>query len=238
MAKRSRRYRELSKLVDRQKSYTLEEALELVQKLATAKFPETLEFVVRLNVNPKKADQNLRGTLTLPHGTGKKVRVLVIAKGDKAKEAEEAGADYVGDKELIEKIQKESWFDYDVVITTPDMMKEVAKLGRLLGPRGLMPSPKTGTVTQDVGAAVREFKKGKVEYRNDPYGNIHLPVGKVGENGFTTEQLLENIKAVISTLLRIRPATVKGQYVLSAFLSPTMGPSVRLDLNDLISKVK
>ena len=225
MAKRGKKYLEAAKLVDSTKKYTLDEAVELVKKTSTVKFDATVEAAFRLNIDPRKAEQNLRGAVSLPHGTGKTVRVLVIARGAKAKEALDAGADYAGDAEYLEKI-KMGWFEFDMIIATPDMMGELGKLGRLLGPKGLMPNPKTGTVTMNIEQTVKEFKAGKVEYRTDKVGNIQVPVGKVS---FTEEALKENIQAIYRQLLRIKPSTVKGVYVLSANVTSTMGPGVKLD---------
>ncbi|HHU24641.1 MAG: 50S ribosomal protein L1 [Bacilli bacterium] len=224
MAKRSKKYLEALKLVDRSKRYTLTEAIELAKKTSYAKFDATVEIAFRLNIDPRKAEQNLRGTVSLPHGTGKEVRVLVIAKGDKVKQALDAGADYAGDTEYLDKI-KGGWFEFDVVIATPDMMGELGKLGRILGPKGLMPNPKTGTVTMDVDRVVKEFKAGKVEYRTDKVGNIQVPVGKVT---FDTPNLEENIKAVYRQLMRVKPATVKGVYMRNVTISTSMGPGVKI----------
>jgi large subunit ribosomal protein L1 len=225
MAKRGKKYLEAAKLVDTTKKYTLDEAVELVKKTSTVKFDATVEAAFRLNIDPRKAEQNLRGAVSLPHGTGKTVRVLVIARGAKAKEALDAGADYAGDAEYLEKI-KMGWFEFDMIIATPDMMGELGKLGRVLGPKGLMPNPKTGTVTMNIEQTVKEFKAGKVEYRTDKVGNIQVPVGKVS---FSDEALKENIQAIYRQLLRIKPSTVKGVYVLSANVTSTMGPGVKLD---------
>ena len=225
MAKRGKKYQEALKLVDRQKRYSLEEAVELVKKTNVAKFDATVEVSFKLNIDPRKAEQNLRGAVSLPNGTGKTVRVLVIAKDAKAKEALAAGADYAGDAEYLEKI-KEGWFEFDTIIATPDMMGELGKLGRILGPKGLMPNPKTGTVTMNIEQTVKEFKAGKVEYRTDKVGNIQVPVGKVS---FSDEALKENIQAIYRQLLRIKPSTVKGVYVLSANVTSTMGPGVKVD---------
>ncbi len=225
MAKRGKKYLEAAKLVDSTKKYTLDEAVELVKKTSTVKFDATVEAAFRLNIDPRKAEQNLRGAVSLPHGTGKTVRVLVIARGAKAKEALDAGADYAGDAEYLEKI-KMGWFEFDMIIATPDMMGELGKLGRVLGPKGLMPNPKTGTVTMNIEQTVKEFKAGKVEYRTDKVGNIQVPVGKVS---FSDEALKENIQAIYRQLLRIKPSTVKGVYVLSANVTSTMGPGVKLD---------
>ena len=225
MAKRGKKYLEAAKLIDSNKKYSLEEAVELVKKTSTVKFDATVEAAFRLNIDPRKAEQNLRGAVSLPHGTGKTVRVLVIARGAKAKEALDAGADYAGDAEYLEKI-KMGWFEFDMIIATPDMMGELGKLGRVLGPKGLMPNPKTGTVTMNIEQTVKEFKAGKVEYRTDKVGNIQVPVGKVS---FSEEALKENIQAIYRQLLRIKPSTVKGVYVLSANVTSTMGPGVKVD---------
>ena len=229
MAKRGNKYLEAAKLVDTTKKYTLDEAVELVKKTSIVKFDATVEAAFRLNIDPRKAEQNLRGAVSLPHGTGKTVRVLVIARGAKAKEALDAGADYAGDAEYLEKI-KMGWFEFDMIIATPDMMGELGKLGRVLGPKGLMPNPKTGTVTMNIEQTVKEFKAGKVEYRTDKVGNIQVPVGKVS---FSDEALKENIQAIYRQLLRIKPSTVKGVYVLSANVTSTMGPGVKLDSNTI-----
>ena len=225
MAKRGKKYLEAAKLVDSTKKYSLDEAVELVKKTSIVKFDATVEAAFKLNIDPRKAEQNLRGAVSLPHGTGKTVRVLVIAKDAKAKEALAAGADYAGDAEYLEKI-KEGWFEFDTIIATPDMMGELGKLGRILGPKGLMPNPKTGTVTMNIEQTVKEFKAGKVEYRTDKVGNIQVPVGKVS---FSDEALKENIQAIYRQLLRIKPSTVKGVYVLSANVTSTMGPGVKVD---------
>jgi large subunit ribosomal protein L1 len=222
----SRRYNEVTKTIERNQEYSLEEAVKQVKANATAKFDETIELTANLGVNPKHADQQVRGTVVLPHGTGKKMKVLVFAQGEKAKEAEEAGADYVGAEELAEKIQKENWVDFDVTIATPDMMRVVGRLGRLLGPRGLMPNPKTGTVTMDIEKTVQEFKAGKIEYRVDRAGVIHAPIGKAS---FTEEALTGNARELIQALMRARPSSAKGTYVQSIHLTSTMGPSVKLN---------
>lgn len=223
-----KKHQEAAKLVDRTKSYDLAEAVELVQKTATAKFDETIEVAVRLGVDPKKADQQIRGAVVLPHGTGKTQKVLVFAKGEKLKEAEAAGADYAGDAEYINKIQQ-GWFDFDVIVATPDMMGEVGKLGRVLGPKGLMPNPKTGTVTFDVTKAINDIKAGKVEYRVDKSGNIHVPVGK---KSFDDTKLVENINTVIETLVKVKPATAKGIYLKNIAIASTMGPGVKVSSAD------
>ena len=225
MAKRGKKYLEAAKLVDSTKKYSLDEAVELVKKTSIVKFDATVEAAFKLNIDPRKAEQNLRGAVSLPHGTGKTVRVLVIARGAKAKEALDAGADYAGDAEYLEKI-KMGWFEFDMIIATPDMMGELGKLGCVLGPKGLMPNPKTGTVTMNIEQTVKEFKAGKVEYRTDKVGNIQVPVGKVS---FSDEALKENIQAIYRQLLRIKPSTVKGVYVLSANVTSTMGPGVKVD---------
>jgi len=225
MAKRGKKYQEAAKLVNPDALYEPAEALELVKKAATAKFDETVEVAIRLGVDPKKQDQNVRGVVVLPNGTGKTKRVLVFAKGDKAKEAEAAGADYVGDQDMINKIQQ-GWFDFDVCVATPDMMSEVGKLGRLLGGKGLMPNPKAGTVTFDVANAVKEIKAGKIEYRLDRAGQIHAPIGKVS---FGAEQLLENFRALLDAVVRAKPAAAKGVYLRNIAVSSTMGPSVRVN---------
>ncbi|GEB35017.1 MULTISPECIES: 50S ribosomal protein L1 [Brevibacillus] len=224
MAKKGKKYQEAVKLVDKNKVYEVVEGIELVKKAATAKFDETVEAAFRLGVDPKRADQQIRGAVVLPHGTGKVQRVLVFAKGEKAKEAEAAGADFVGDADMIAKIQG-GWFDFDVVVATPDMMGEVGKLGRVLGPKGLMPNPKTGTVTFDVTKAVNEIKAGKIEYRVDKAGNIHAPIGKAS---FDADKLAENLAALTEALNRAKPAAAKGVYMKNVTLSSTMGPGVRV----------
>ncbi|MER3455523.1 MAG: 50S ribosomal protein L1 [candidate division GAL15 bacterium] len=226
MARRGKRYEDARKLVDRTRLYDPQEAVRLVKTVARAKFDETVEAAVRLAVDPKHADQVVRGTVVLPHGTGRSVRVLVFAKGEKAKEAEAAGANYVGAEDLIQRIQQEGWTEFDVAVATPDLMGQVGRLGRILGPRGLMPNPKAGTVTFDVGRAVKEIKAGKIEFRVDKAGIVHAPIGKAS---FSEEALLENFAALLDAVVRARPAAVKGQYIRSIALSPTMGPSVRVD---------
>lgn len=225
MAKRGKKYQEAVKAINADASYEPAEAIELVKQAATAKFDETVEVAVRLGVDPKKQDQAVRGVVVLPNGTGKTKRVLVFAKGDKVKEAEAAGADFVGDQDLINKIQQ-GWFEFDVCVATPDMMSEVGKLGRLLGGKGLMPNPKAGTVTFDVANAVKEIKAGKIEYRLDRAGQIHAPIGKVS---FGAEQLQENFRALIEALVRAKPAAAKGLYLKNIAVSSTMGPSVRVN---------
>ena len=226
MAKRGKKYLESAKLVDRTRLYEPKEAIELVQKTARAKFDETVEVHVRLGVDSRHADQQVRGAVVLPHGTGKTVRVLVFAKGDKATEAEKAGADYVGAEELVAKIQNENWFDFDVVVATPDMMGVVARLGRVLGPKGLMPNPKAGTVTMDVAKAIADIKAGKIEYRLDKTNIIHCPIGKVS---FGTEKLLDNFRTLLDAIIRAKPAAAKGQYLKSVVVSSTMGPGIKIN---------
>lgn len=225
MPKFGKKYQEAQKLIDKQKLYEAEEAVELVKKTATAKFDESVEVAVRLGVDPKHADQQVRGAVVLPHGTGKTSRVLVFAKGEKAKEAEAAGADYVGAEDLVAKIQG-GWTDFDVAVATPDMMGTVGKLGKILGPKGLMPNPKVGTVTLDITRAVNEIKAGKIEYRTDKAGNIHAPIGKVS---FDADKLLANLHTLIDTLLKVKPSAAKGQYMRAITLSTTMGPGVRVN---------
>ncbi|ALS24849.1 MULTISPECIES: 50S ribosomal protein L1 [Paenibacillus] len=225
MAKHGKKYLEAAKQIDADAFYEPLEAIELVKKTARAKFDETVEVAVRLGVDPRKQDQAVRGVVVLPHGTGKTKRVLVFAKGEKAKEAEAAGADFVGDQDMINKIQQ-GWFDFDVCVATPDMMSEVGKLGRILGGKGLMPNPKAGTVTFDVAKAVQEIKAGKIEYRLDKAGQIHAPIGKVS---FEAEKLAENFKALIDALNRAKPAAAKGVYLKNIAVSSTMGPSARVN---------
>ncbi|HOJ11316.1 MAG TPA: 50S ribosomal protein L1 [Clostridiales bacterium] len=224
--KRGKRYLELAKLVDRETLYEPESAFELVQKTGNAKFDETVEAHIRLGVDSRYADQQVRGAVVLPHGTGKTVRVLVFAKGDKAKEAEDAGADFVGAEDIIAKIQNENWFDYDVVVATPDMMGVVGKIGRILGPKGLMPNPKAGTVTMDVAKAIKDIKAGKIEYRLDKTNIIHCPIGKVS---FGTEKLLDNYRTLLDAIIRAKPAAAKGQYLKSIVISSTMGPGIKVN---------
>lgn len=219
-----KRHTQALKDVDRNKTYSLDQAAELAKKTATAKFDETIELHVRLGIDPKQSDQQVRGTVGLPHGSGAKRRVAVITKGEKAKEAREAGADLVGDKDLIETIQKGT-FDFDVLVASPDVMKDLARLGKILGPRGLMPNPKSGTVTFDIGKAVRELKAGRVEFKNDDYGIIHVGVGK---KSFEPAQIAANARAVLQQLLRQKPAASKGTYLRSVSLSSTMGPGIRV----------
>ena len=229
--KRGKRYTEVAAKVDRIKAYTLDEALKLVRDTAKAKFDETLEVSCRLGVDPRKADQMIRGTVVLPHGTGKKVRVLVLTKGEKATEAQEAGADMVGADEYIEKIQG-GWADVDAIVATPDMMASLGRLGKILGPKGLMPNPKAGTVTQDVAKAVKDLKAGKIEYRVDKTGNIHSGVGKLS---FSDEQLTENVKTFFGAIVRAKPATAKGTYMKNASICSTMGPGVKIDTAEVLT---
>jgi len=218
-----KRYNESAKLVEKGKKYEIKEALEIIDKMPKAKFDETVELHVKLGVDSKHADQQVRGTVVLPHGTGKTLKVLVFAKGPKAEEAEKAGADFVGAEELIPKIQNDNWFDYDVVVATPDMMGVVGRLGKVLGPKGLMPNPKSGTVTMDVTKAINEIKSGKVEYRLDKNNIIHLGFGKVS---FGTEKLQENYQTVLDAIVKAKPAAAKGQYIKSVSVSTTMGPGL------------
>ena len=224
--KRGKLYQEASKLVEANKEYEAKEALEIIEKMPKRKFDESVELHVKLGVDSKQADQQVRGTVVLPNGTGKTVKVLVFAKGDKAKEAEAAGADFVGAEELVPKIEKENWFDYDVIVATPDMMGVIGRLGRVLGPKGLMPNPKSGTVTMDVTKAISEIKSGKVEYRLDKTNIIHLGFGKVS---FGTDKLLENYETVMDAIIKAKPAAAKGQYIKSVAISTTMGPSIYVD---------
>ena len=210
----------------KEKSYTLQDAVPLLQKVKYAKFDETVDLTMRLGVDPKHADQMVRGTVVLPHGLGKSKKVLVIATGEKVREAEAAGADFVGGEDMVEKIQKENWTDYDAVIATPDMMKSVGRLGKVLGPRGLMPNPKTGTVTFDVAAAVKETKAGKVEFRTDKTALVHVPVGKIS---FPPQNLVENAATVITSVIKAKPSVAKGKYIKGCYLSSTMGPGVPID---------
>ena len=221
-----KRYKEFASQIDRQKLYGLNEALDVVTNAPKAKFDETVELHVKLGVDSKHAEQQVRGTVVLPNGTGKTLKVLVFAKGDKATEAEKAGADFVGAEELIPKIEKENWFDYDVIVATPDMMGVVGRLGRVLGPKGLMPNPKSGTVTMDVTKAIQEIKSGKVEYRLDKNNIIHLGFGKVS---FGVEKLAENYETVMNAIIKAKPAAAKGQYIKSVAISTTMGPSMYID---------
>lgn len=232
MAKKGKKYQEALKVIDREKLYNIEEAIETVKKAAPASFDETVEVAVRLGIDPRKNDQQVRGAVVLPNGTGKTQRVLVFAKGDKLKEAEAAGADYVGDQEYINKINQ-GWFEFDVIVATPDMMAEVGKLGRVLGPKGLMPNPKTGTVTFEVEKAVNEIKAGKVEYRADKQANVHVPIGKVS---FEDEKLVENFDTVVDTLLKVKPTAAKGTYLHNISVTSTMGPGVKVNRSSYSGK--
>ncbi len=232
--KRSKRYNNLVESLVTEKEIGLEEAIKIVKRNATAKFDESIELAIRLGVDPRKADQMVRGTVSLPHGIGKTVRVLVLTKGPKAKEAEEAGADMVGFEDYIQKI-KDGWTETDVIIATPDVMSDVGKLGKLLGPKGLMPNPKSGTVTMDVGSAVNEVKAGRIEFRVDKYGILHVSVGKAS---FDEQKLLENTKALMETLLRLRPASAKGQYMQSVSISSTMSPGIKLDRSLIMAELR
>jgi len=230
MKKRSKKYTEAISKIEKGKVYSKEEAVKLVKETSTSSFDGSVEVAMRLNLDTKKADQQLRGAIVLPKGTGKTNRVLVVARGPKAQEAKDAGADFVGDVDILEKIEKENWFDFDTLIATPDMMPALGKIGKILGPKGLMPNPKTGTVTMDVKKAVEDVKKGRVEYRTDTYGNIHALIGKVS---FTNDALLENLNAFVNVILKAKPSVVKGAYVKNVTLSSTMGPGVKIDLNEL-----
>lgn len=227
MPKHGKNYTEASKRFDSEATYEASEALELVRAIASAKFDETVEVAFRLNIDPRQAEQLVRGTVALPHGTGKTIRVAVFAEGDEARAAEEAGADIIGGKELAAEIAAGRDLDFDLAIASPGMMADVGKLGKVLGPRGLMPNPKAGTVTPDVGKAVSEFKGGRIEYRNDRYGNVHAPIGRVS---FTSEQLTANLASLASEIQRARPASVKGRYLMNLGVSSTMGPGITIDL--------
>ena len=233
MNKKGKKFRESVKLIDRHALYSVSEAIDLVLKTSKANFDETVDLSVRLGVDPKHADQQVRGAVVLPHGTGRARKVLVIAKEDKQKEAEEAGADFVGGEDMVEKIQNENWLDFDVVVATPDMMGVVGRTGRILGPKGLMPNPKSGTVTFDVGKAVEEIKAGKVEYRVDKSSIVHVPVGKVS---FGAEKLEENFNTMMDTLIKAKPQSSKGVYLESVFLSSTMGPGIKVNASKLMEK--
>jgi len=226
--KKSKRFTEAVSKVEKNKAYSVEEASKLVKETSNLKFDATVEIAMNMNLDTKKADQQLRGAIVLPNGTGKTQKVLVLAKGDAAKAAKEAGADYVGDMDMIEKIDKENWFDFDVIIATPDMMPSLGKIGKVLGPKGLMPNPKTGTVTMDTAKAVNETKLGKVNYRTDSFGNIH---GIIGKTSFDAKKIAENLNAFVGAILKVKPATVKGKYINSITISSTMGPGIKLDLN-------
>lgn len=226
--KRSKRYAQNLEKLDKSKAYSKEEAVKLVKETSNAKFDSTIEVAMNLNLDTKKNDQQLRGAVVLPNGTGKSKTILVLAKGDQAKAAKEAGADFVGDMDMIEKIEKELWFDYDVIIATPEMMPMLGKIGKLLGPKGLMPNPKTGTVTMDTAKAIEEVKKGKVNYRTDSFGNVH---GIIGKASFDEAKLVENLDAFVEAIMKVKPSTVKGNYVKNISVSSTMGPGVKVDLN-------
>ena len=228
MRKASKKYVEASSKVEKNNNYSIEEAIKLVKETSITKFDGTVEVAIKLNVDPKKADQQLRGSLVLPNGTGKTKRILVIAKGAAAEAAKKAGADFVGDTDMIEKIQKENWFDYDVIIATPEMMPELGKIGKVLGPKGLMPNPKTGTVTPTPEKAIEDVKKGMIEFRTDSFGNIHTVVGKVS---FDDGKLIENLTYIINTISKLKPSTVKGKFITNISISATMGPGIRLDKN-------
>ena len=228
--KKSKRYITNLETLDKSKLYSIEEAVALAKKTSNSKFDETLEVAMNLNLDVKKADQQLRGAVVLPHGTGKSKKILVLAKGEQAKAATEAGADFVGDVDLITKIEKENWFDFDVIIATPEMMPQLGRIGKLLGPRGLMPNPKTGTVTMDVVKAIEETKKGKVNYRTDSFGNVH---GIFGKASFDENKLVENLKTFIDVILKLKPTTAKGNYVKNISISSTMGPGIKIDLNSI-----
>ena len=227
--KKGKKYQAAAKLVDSTKLYTIAEAAELVKQTSTVKFDATIGVSFRLNVDPKQADQQIRGTLILPHGNGKTKKVLAIT--NKVEEAKAAGADYVGGKEMLEKIQKENWFDFDVIVATPDMMGELGKMGRVLGPKGLMPNPKAGTVSMNIGQAVQEIKAGKVEYRVDKEGNVHVSIARCS---FDTDKIVANLTAICETIVKVRPAAVKGQYLKSVTLTSTMGPGVKINPMKLV----
>ena len=228
MKKRSKKYVEAINKIDRTKAYSKEEAVKLVKETSISSFDGSVEIAMRLNLDTKKADQKLRGAIVLPKGTGKTQRVLVIARGPKAQEAKDAGADFVGDTDMLEKIEKENWFEFDTMVATPDMMPLLGKLGKVLGPKGLMPNPKTGTVTMDVAKAVEEVKAGKVEYRTDSFGNVH---GIIGKASFSEEDLLANLEAFVAQILRVKPATAKGDYIKNITIASTMGPGIKVENN-------
>ena len=228
MKKRGKKYNEAVSKIEKGKLYTKEEACKLVKETSNSKFDSTIEIAMHLNVDAKKADQQLRGAILLPNGTGKDKKVLVIAKGDAAKAAKEAGADFVGDVDMLEKIEKENWFGFDSLIATPETMPLLGKLGRVLGPKGLMPNPKTGTVTNDVAKAINDIKAGRVEYRTDTFGNIHSIIGKAS---FDSEKLVENLSSFVTTILKLKPATVKGDFVKNISISSTMGPGIKISIN-------
>ena len=230
MRKLGQKYVEASKKIEKNKSYQLEEAVKLAKETSITKFDSSVELAVKLNIDTKKADQQMRGSLVLPNGNGKTKKILVLAKGAAAEAAKKAGADFVGEADMIEKIEKEQWFDFDVIIATPDMMPQLGKIGKVLGPKGLMPNPKTGTVTPTPEKAVEDVKKGMVEYRADQYGNIHVMVGKVS---FDEKKLVENVQFVLNTLVKAKPATVKGKYITNISLSTTMGPGIHVDQDSI-----
>ena len=228
MRKRSKKYVEVASKIDRDKLYSKEEATKLVKETSVTKFDSTVEVAIKLNIDAKKSDQQLRGSLVMPNGTGKSKKVLVIAKGDAAEDAKKAGADFVGDKDLLDKIKSENWFDFDVIVATPDMMPEVGKIGNILGPKGLMPNPKTGTVTMKTGDVVKNLKSGMVTYKTDSFGNVHTIIGKAS---FKEDKLLENLEYVIRTINKAKPQSVKGVFIDKIALSTTMGPSIKVDKN-------
>ena len=228
MKKHGKKYVEASSKIDSTKLYTLDEAVKLVKETNVTKFDSTIDVAIKLNIDAKKSDQSLRGSFVLPNGTGKTKRVLVIAKGDAAKAAKDAGADYVGDKDMIDKIANENWFDYDVIVATPDMMPELGKIGKVLGPKGLMPNPKTGTVTTDVVKAINDINKGMVAYKNDSFGNIHTIIGKAS---FDAKKLAENLSYVVTTIAKAKPSSVKGVFINSISIATTMGPAIKVDKN-------
>lgn len=230
--KRGKKYTEAASKVEKAKAYTKEEAVKLVKETSSAKFDETVELVLRLNLDTKKSDQQLRGAIVLPNGTGKSKRVLVLAKGDQAAQAKEAGADYVGDVDMIQKMENENWFDFDIIVATPDMMPQLGKIGRVLGPRGLMPNPKTGTVTTDTKRAVEDVKKGRVEYRTDSFGNVAVSIGKAS---FDADKLLGNLEAFVALVIKTKPSVVKGKYIKNISISTTMGPGIKIDSNSFES---
>lgn len=225
---KGKKYTNLASKVDKTKSYNIEDAIKLVKETSASKFDETIEVAIRLNVDVKKVEQQVRGAMVLPNGTGKNKKVLVVAKGERATAAEKAGADYVGDEELLRKIETEKWIDFDVIISTPDMMPALGKLGKILGPKGLMPNPKVGTVTVDVAKAVEDVKKGKIEYKTDSFGNVHSIIGKAS---FDNNKLIENLNVFVETITKSKPSTVKGSYIKNISISSTMGPGIKLDLN-------